>query len=655
MTTKKYTGELERLGPDGTDIMVLGVEAEGFDALSLDEKRYAYCLYRAAIPGNRIAYQQAHRDALEIRVLLERIFLASDGMDPALRDAVHDYLKYVWIHHGQYDHYTHTKYVPTSLTPEGLMAACEHAIANGAHIPMGREPLDTLLARLHASIFDPDHEPVQTNQSEGIDVVAQSAVNYYGPGVTQADIDALPPEQQRKLNARYEKQGGEAVVQEFRIGGLYSDEIETIVHFLELAQRYAPSDHHRESLELLVRFYRDGDEETFKRHMVSWLKMDGNVDYLNGFIEVYLDPRGVIGQFEGNVSFKAGGGLIDAISDHSLYFEQRMPWPDEFKRTEVSPPVANVVNVLVETGDAGPVSPAAYNLPNYNDIRRDHGSKNVILANVENTWSREIMQEQADAFFLPEYRDNVLRYFRPLIRSIEVYLHEIVGHGSGRPADSLDGDPRTLLGRAYSALEECRADSVALWHIADDILIELGAFDRSEQETVVKTAYVTYLQGWFSRIDRVHGFEVREAHNKGHHAILNWILEGGESGENYGAEMIQDNGDYYIRVTDPARVREGIGVLLSRLQVLKSTGDRSGAEAFFDRFGTHLPPEWKANVEKRRASLTTPKIKAFVFPHLVPTIENGEITGVEMRHDEDLTAQQLRFGRIELSKDLAAG
>jgi dipeptidyl-peptidase-3 len=654
MTEKKYTGELERLGPGGTDIMVLGVEAEGFDELTMDEKRYAYCLYRASIPGNRIAYMQAHRDALEIRELLEAVFLASDEMDPALHDAVHDYLKYVWIHHGQYDHYTHTKYVPTSLTPEGLKAACEHTIGNGANIPKGDESLDAMLERLHASIFDASHEAIQTNQSEGIDGVAESAVNYYGPGVTTADLEALPPQLQRKLNARYEKRGDETVVQEFRIGGLYNDEIEAIVYFLEMAQRYSPSDHHRESLELLVAFYRDGDEETFKKHMVSWLGMDGNVDYLNGFIEVYLDPRGVVGQFEGNVSFKAGGGLIDAISDHSLYFEERMPWPDEFKRTEVTPPVANVVNVLVETGDAGPVSPAAYNLPNYNDIRRDHGSKNVILANVENTWSRELMQEQADAFFLPEYRDNLMRYFRPLIRAIEVYLHEIVGHGSGRPADGLDGDPRTLLGRAYSGLEECRADSVALWHIADPQLVEMGAFGADEQDAVVKTAYVTYLQGWFSRIDRVPGLEVREAHNKGHHAILNWILEGGESGEDYGAEMIQEDGDFYVRVNNPARVREGIGALLSRLQVFKSTGDRAGAEAFFDRFGTHLPPEWKANVEKRRARLTTPKMKAFVFPHLVPRIENGEIADVELRYDEDLTAQQLRFTRIELSKDVAA-
>ena len=252
------------------------------------------------------------------------------------------------------------------------MAACEHAITNGADIPMGNEPLDTMLARLHASILIRTTSPCRPTSPRASTWVAESAVNYYGPGVTQSHIDACPPHSSGSSTRATTSGGGETVVEEFRIGGLYSEEIETIVHFLELAQRYAPSDHDRESLELLIQFYRDGNEETFKQHMVSWLNMDGNVDYLNGFIEVYLDPRGVAGQFEGNVSSQAGGGLIDAISTTRSTSRSACPGRTSSKRTEVSPPVANVVNVLIETGDAGPVSPAAYNLPNYNDIRRDH-------------------------------------------------------------------------------------------------------------------------------------------------------------------------------------------------------------------------------------------------------------------------------------------
>ena len=656
MTDRKMTGELERIGPGGREIMVLGVEAPGFEDLTARQKEFAYYLYRAAIPGNRIAYEQSHRHAYEIKTLLECIHLHPDGLSQETRDAVHDYLKFIWVHHGQYDHYSHTKFVPYDLTPDMLRAACERAAANGARIPaVDGESLDAMLARLEASIFDPDFEPIQTNQSEGDDIVATSAVNYYAPGVTHADLGTLEPQVRHKLNVRFDHVDGRVVPQPYRIGGLYSDELETISHFLTLALSCAQSDLERQSIESLLEFYRTGEEEAFRRHMIEWLKIDGDIDYLNGFIEVYLDPRGVIGQFEANVSFRAGGGLIDGISANAVYFEKRMPWPDEYKRSEVVTPVANVVNVLIETGDAGPVSPAAYNLPNYNDIRRDHGSKNVILHNVENTWSRELMQEQVDEFYLPEYRERVMEYFQPLIRPLEVYMHEIIGHGAGRPADSLDGDPRTLLGRTYSALEECRADLVALYHMADPKLVEIGAFTLAQQRDIVETTYVTYLQNWFSRLDRVPGFEVREAHEKGHHTILNYIIEGGGDPEvDFGAELIERDGDYFVRVYDLEAMRNGIAELLSTIQTIKSNGNSAAAEALFDRFGTKLNPDWKTNVETRRARLNSPKIKAFVFPHLVPFLEDGKLTDVSLRYDEDLTTQQLRLSRLELSRDLAA-
>jgi dipeptidyl-peptidase-3 len=367
---------------------------------------------------------------------------------------------------------------------------------------------------------------------------------------------------------------------------------------------------------------------------------------------VYLDPRGVIGQFEGNVSFRADAELIDNLADNAEYFEQRMPWPDKYKRTAVTRPVANVVNVLVETGDAGPVSPAAYNLPNYNDIRRDHGSKNVILQNIENTWSKELLEKTVEEFFLPEYRENVLKYGRTLVRPLEVYMHEIIGHGSGQPDVNLDGDPRANLGRVYSALEECRADLVALWHITDPKLIELGAFTLFEQRTVVETMYITFLQGWVSRFDRVPGLEVREAHNRGNHVILMYLLEHAPSDDGPGVEVIQESGDYFVRINDLQSVREGIGGLLRKIQIVKSTGDREAAEKLFDSYGTQLDPDWKANITARKKRLAAPKIKAFVFPRLQPVLEGGEIVDVELYNDEDLTAQQLRFSRLENSTSI---
>lgn len=650
----KRVGELERLGEDGMEVMVLGVDAPGFEDLSLTQKRFAYYLYRAAIPGNAIAFKQSHRNSYEIKSLLESIFLHSDGMDPRLKSAVHEYLKFVWIHHGQYHHYTHTKIIPRLLDREGLKAAAELAVANGARIPAGgSEPLGALLARLDRPIFDPDHEPIQTNQSEGKDIIAESAVNYWDPDVTQEDLTNLDPGVLNKLNVRFAKKDGTVVPQIYRIGGLYSREIETISHFLKLALPYAASADQRSSIEALLDYYRTGDEADFRRHTIHWLKSNCDVDYLNGFIEVYLDPRGIVGQFEANVNFKAGGGLIDKLADNAIYFEKRMPWPEKYKRTQITRPVANVVNVLIETGDAGPVSPAAYNLPNYNDVRRDYGSKNVILNNIENTWSKELAEKTIDEFYLPRYRENVKRYGRTLVRPLEVYMHEIIGHGSGQPDEKLDCDPRTLLARVYSALEECRADLVALYHIADPKLIELGAFKFGEQRAVVETAYIIALQGWLVRIDRIPDLVVREAHDKGSQTIFSFLLEnGGSTSKDFGVEVIQRDGDFFVRINDLELARNGVGELLRKIQIIKSTGDREGAEELFDRFGTHLNPAWKANVTERKLKLKAPKIKAFVFPRLEPVVRDGELADVTIHYDEDLTAQQLRFSRLEYCTDI---
>ena len=650
---KSLVGEQERIGPDGRDALIIGVEAPGFDDLSAREKTFLYLMTRAAIAGNVIAYQQSHRDADDIVRLLEGCFAHADGLDAPVRDALHEYLKLVWIHHGQYHHHTHHKFTPPNLTPEMLSLAASNALTRGARLPQQpSEAIEEMLERLRPSIFDADYEPVQTNQSAGVDIVATSAVNYYDPGVTKADVDALP-EWRERLNVRFARRTHGVVAELFKIGGVFGRELETISHFLTLAAPHAENDEQRAAIRSLLEFYRTGDEKYFREHMIHWLKSDAHVDYLNGFIESYLDPRGVIAQFEANASFQAGGGTIAKIAENAPYFERKMPWPDQYKRTDVSRPVATIVNVVIETGDAGPVSPAAYNLPNYNDIRRDYGSKNVILHNVENTRAEGIENAVVHEFFLPEYRDAVLALSHSLTRPLKVYLHEIIGHGSGRPDPALGNmDPRSRLGRVYSALEEARADLVALYHIGDPKLAEIGAYDASMRDIVVETAYVSYLQGWMARLDRVEGLEVREAHDRGHHAILMWLVRGGDRRRNYGVEVISADGDYFVRVTDTDRAHEGVGELLSRLQVIKSTGDGDAAHRIFDEFGTQLDPKWKANIAARRERLKLPKLKAFVFPHLTPVMRGNEIVDVRLAYDEDLTAQQLRFRRLEYSRSL---
>jgi dipeptidyl-peptidase III len=643
-------GELERLGKNEQDFIVLGVDAPGFEHLSPRQKQLAYYLYRAAIAGHTIADQQNHRHALELRTLLETIHLHSGGMEPQLKAALLDYLKYIWINHGPYDHDSHVKTLPNYLTFERLREAAEWAQKRGAGIAPGTgESLDGMLERLRPTIFDPDFEPIMTNQRKGDDIIATSAVNFYDRGLTQAHIDALPAEWQHRLNVRFSLENGAAVPQVYRIGGLFGKDLEAIVHFLRLALPLAESEVQKCGLEALIAYYQTGDEERFRQYSIAWLRTNTTIDYLNGFIESYMDPRGVIGHFEGNVSFVSDSTLIGRLAANALYFERKMPWPDAYKLDKISKPVANVVNVVVETGDSGPTSPAAYNLPNYNDLRRDHGSKNIILLNVEEARSDKIRAAVIEEFYLPEFREEVRR-FGDCARQWEVYMHEVIGHGSGKPDPGLKVDPAVAIGRAYSSLEECRADLVALFHAGDPKLVEIEAFKAEEQAGMVRAMYISYLQGQMNRYRMYEDDFVREAHQRGQQLVLSFLLEGGEhSGEDYGVRVIRQNGNFYVRLLDLDKAHRGIGDLLGRLQVIKARGDAAAATQIFERFGTSVNPEWRMNVRQRAARLKIPNRSAFVFPRLEAVMDGDKIRDVRLHVDEDLAAQQLRMSRLRFN------
>jgi dipeptidyl-peptidase-3 len=644
-------GELERLGKNGQDFIVLGIDAPGFEELTLGQKKLAYYLYRAAIAGHTLADQQNHRHALEIRTLLETIYLNSGEMPLSLKEAALDYLKYIWINHGPYDHDAHVKMLPNYLTREMLQQAADFAAARGAAFEL--RPGETLadkLERLAPTIFDPGFEPIMTNQRKGDDIIATSSVNIYDRRLTQRHIDALPPEWHRRLNVRFGFENDQAVPQVYRIDGLYGPDLDTITHFLRLALPHAESDEQRHGIQALIEYYQTGDEEKFRQYSIAWLRSNTTIDYLNGFIESYMDPRGVIGQFEGNASFVSDSTLIGRLAENALYFEQRMPWPDIYKLDKVNRPVANVVNVIVETGDSGPTSPAAYNLPNYNDLRRDYGSKNIILLNIEEARSEKIREAMIDEFYLPEYRDLV-RTYGDMAREWEVYMHEVIGHGSGKPDEALKVDPAVAIGRAYSALEECRADLVALYHAGDPKLVEIGAFKKEEQGEIVHAMYISYLQGQLNRYRMYEDDYVREAHQRGQQLVLGFLLEGGEHGEyDYGVRVVIEDGNFYVRLADQEKAHKGIGDLLGILQVYKATGDALAATHIFDRFGTRINPEWRLNIRKRAAKLQIPNKSAFVFPRLEAVMDGAEIKDIRLHVDEDLAAQQLRMSRLRFNK-----
>jgi dipeptidyl-peptidase-3 len=330
-----------------------------------------------------------------------------------------------------------------------------------------------------------------------------------------------------------------------------------------------------------------------------------------------------------------------------------MPWPEQFKRKTVNRPVSNVASVLVGTGDMGPVPWAGYNLPNYADIRSEVGSKNVIFLNIMTARSGKDAEAGLKEFFLPEYQ-QLVRDWGSVATNWNVYMHEIIGHGSGTPDPGLEDDPRNLIGRSFSALEEARADLVALYFIPDPKLVEIGAFPEGKQDEVVLAAYAKYFQGFLTLYSRFHGGTVKEAHWKGRQLILRYLLNGGDQGEgDYGLSIVQVGGKYFVKIGDPVKVRAGIGTLLRRIQVIKSLGQKDEAEALISRFGGTYDEAIAADITARSRSIGVSKQSAFVFPRLDAILDrDGTITDVKVVHDEDLTMQQLRYTRLQEGRDL---
>jgi len=405
-------------------------------------------------------------------------------------------------------------------------------------------------------------------------------------------------------------------------------------------------DNERQALTDLIEFLKSGDEDAFRRHSVAWLQVNPTVDYVLGFIENLKDPRGIIGNWEGAVWFPADSTLVEKLADSALYFERRMPWPDRYKRKKVEPPVARLANAIIGTGDMGPVPWAGFNLPNYADIRAEYGSKNVIFMNIMESESTKERKRIINEFYLPQYRTAAKKWGK-LIREVEVYMHEVIGHGSGKPNPALQGDPREHLGRVYSALEECRADLVALHFAGDPILSRWGVLSERELDEFAKASLVEYLQRGLIEHAKFRDGVVKEAHRLGRHLILRYLVMGGKDGKaDYGVEVVRNDRGYFVEVNDIKKARTGVARLLGLLQTYKATGDHRAAAALFDQLGRKYDPDWQADMEMRTRKLRMAGQKAFVFPRLELVKKEGKVVDVRLFNDETFSEQQLRFSRM---------
>jgi dipeptidyl-peptidase-3 len=616
---------------------VVQLYADGFSVLPLREKILIYHLYQAALAGRDIYYDQRYAHNLAMREVLEEILTHADGIPRDVLAEIERYTKLFWINTGPYNNLTARKFVLT-CTPGAFLAAAGIAAANGARMPVA--PAD-----LQPYFFDLHVDPLVTNKTPGPgkDILEASANNLYS-GVSMSDLQEF--EERYPLNSRLVKQDGRMVEEVYRIGGLYDKYIREIVRHLEAAVPYA-TDPMAEALRALIRFYQTGETADRVAYDIAWVKdRDSPVDTINGFVEVYMDVRGMKGAWEALVYYvnpqKTAG--IRKLAAAAQWFEDRMPWADEYKKQNVRGVSANAIDVVIETGDSGPVTPIGINLPNDQTIREHHGSKSVSLSNANQAYDKSTLPEFRREFAWSAEEAERAEKWSTVAGELTTDLHEVIGHGSGRIAERLQGNPQGVLKEQYSALEESRADLVALYFVPDRKLVELGLVEEADHDEIVRAEYEGYARNALLQLRRIReGSQIEEDHMRNRQMIVGWLMANSRA-----IELRRRDGKTYYVVVDAGAFREGAGRLLSEVQRIKAEGDYAAAKALFETYGVHFDPALRDEIVARVDRLHMPSYTGFVQPRLAAVRDGrGEIVDVDISYPLDLTKQMLEYsGRL---------
>jgi dipeptidyl-peptidase III len=623
------------------DAAVVQVYADGFRELGLKEKTLVWHLYQAAIAGRDIFYDQKYAHSLEMRDVLEGVLMHADRIDPATLAEIQRYTKLFWINSGSHNNLTARKFVLT-CTPEAFAAAARAAEQQGARFPLrSGETLDQLLARLRPMFFDPDVDPMVTAKTPppGKDILTASSNNLYA-GVAMKDLEGF--HERYPLNSRLVKRNGALAEEVYRAGGRYGSAISAIIGHLEAALPFA-TEPMANALRALIRFYRSGETSDREAYDIAWVKdTESPVDTMNGFIEVYLDPRGVKGAWEGIVYYvnREKTSEIRKIAAAAQWFEDHMPWDPRFRKAGVQGITANAIDVVIETGDSGPITPIGINLPNDQTIREKYGSKSVSLTNVSEAYERSQPAELRTEFsWTPEEADRGMKWAAGA-GELTTNMHEVIGHASGRIDERLKGNPQALLKEHYSALEESRADLVALYFLPDPKLVELGITPKGDQEAIVRAEYEGFTRTALIQLRRVRqGTQLEEAHMRNRQMIVRWLMANTKAIET----RTRDGKTYYVMV-DAQAFREGVGRLLAEVQRIKAEGDYAAAGRLFDSYGIHFDPKLRDEIVARVDALRLPSYSGFVMPKL-DAAKNaaGEISDVAISYPQDLTKQMLEY------------
>jgi dipeptidyl-peptidase-3 len=576
-----------------------------------------------------------------MREVLEEILTHADGIDPTTLEDIQRYTKLFWINTGPHNNLTARKFIP-KCPAEAFARAVSIAGQNGARFPLRPgESVDQMVERLRPRFFDLDVDSIVTNKTPGQsrDILQASANNLYS-GVTMADLEGFA--ERYPLNSRLIKRNGTLVEEVYRVGGKYDSHIRAIVHHLEAAVPYATPTM-AAALEALVRFYRSGAAEDRIAYDIAWVQdRHSPVDTINGFVEVYMDSRGMKGSWEALVYYvnpqKTEG--IRRLADAAQWFEDRMPWADRYKKQGVRGVSANAIDVVIETGDSGPVTPVGINLPNDQTIREEHGSKSVSLSNVTEAYDRSTSAEFRREFAWSAEEADRAEKWSSLASELTTNMHEVIGHGSGKISEKLQGSPQSALKEHYSALEESRADLVALYFLPDPKLVELGLVAADTHQEVVRAEYEAYARNALVQLRRVReGTQIEEDHMRNRQMVVKWIMASSSA-----IEVRQRDGKTYYVMVDPEAFQEAAGRLLAEVQRIKAEGDYNAARELFETYGIHFDPALRDEVVARVDKLKMPSYTGFVQPRLeAQRGPDSAITDVTISYPQDLTQQMLEY------------
>ena len=631
------------------DIQLLRYKLEGFEALRLQQKIYIYYLSKAVLSGRDITFDQFGKYNLSIRKVLESIFLLYNGSrDTHDFQALTVYLKRVWFSNGIYHHYGCDKFKPEfskDFFCDAYNSLSYEQLALGSE-----EEKNNLLNEILSVIFDADYLPKRVNKAEGVDLIKTSACNFY-EDVSQSEVesfyngmkvegDARPVSY--GLNSKLTKQNGKLTELVYKANGMYGNKIRQIIHWLTKASQYAENEQQKKVIAILIKYYQTGDLKYFDEYSIEWLKeQEGQVDFINGFIEVYGDPLGLKGSWEGIVEYKDAEATkrTRLISENAQWFEDHSPVDRRFKKKTVRGVTANVICAAMLGGDEYPSTAIGINLPNADWIRVEHGSKSVTIGNLTDAYSKAsrgngFMQE----FVIDDETRALIDRYGDLCDELHTDLHECLGHGSGQLLKETDPDALKAYG---NTIEEARADLFGLYYLADDKLVELGLTPDRE---AYKSQYYTYMQnGLLTQAVRIElGNDIEEAHMRNRALIANWALDMDVEQQIVALEM--HGGKHYVSVKDYEGLRGIFARQLGEIQRIKSEGDFNAARALVEKYAVHIDSQLHREILERYEKLGIAPYKGFLNPWMKPEYdENGNIVDIKLDYTESYVHQMMRY------------